>query len=145
MVHASRPGVQVLGRHGGSAERGVPCSLPVLMGHVIVAHSPMMQETHGEKPLRLALIGMSGSGKTFWTKRLAEAGRPSISCDDQIEQRLVSRLAVGGVAGINGVGAWMGVAGHPPFAGSGAHFLAEEIYKLGEGLNGVGRDMLAER
>src|SRR5258708_19766889 len=92
MVHASRPGVQVLGRHGGSAERGVPCSLPVLMGHVIVAHSPMMQETHGEKPLRLALIGMSGSGKTFWTKRLAEAGRPSISSDDQIEQRLVPSL-----------------------------------------------------
>src|SRR5258708_35980370 len=128
MVHASRPGVQVLGRHGGSPERGVPCSLPVLMGHVIVANSPMIQETHGEKPLRLALIGMSGSGKTFWTKRLAEAGRPSISCHDQIEKRLASRLAVGGVAGINGVAAWMGVPGSPALPGAGTPLLAHQIH-----------------
>src|SRR5258708_19610374 len=94
------------------------------MGHVIVANSPMMQETHGEKPLRLALIGMSGSGKTFWTKRLAEAGRPSISCDDQIEQRLASRLAVGGFARINGVAAWMGWPGPPPHAGPETHYPA---------------------
>src|SRR5258707_7602245 len=126
MVHASRPGVQVLGRHGGSPERGVPCSLPVLMGHVIVANSPMMQETHGEKPLRLALIGMSGSGKTFWTKRLAEAGRPSISCDDQIEQRLASRLAVGGVARINRVAAWVGWADSCPHTRRASEYLAAE-------------------
>src|SRR5258708_14089165 len=105
MVHASRPGVQVLGRHGGSAERGVPCSLPVLIGHVIVAHSPMMQETHGEKPLRFALTGMSGSGKTFWTKRLAKAGRPTISCDDHTEQSLLPRIAAAGVSRTTPVGA----------------------------------------
>src|SRR5260370_41573292 len=98
----------------------------------------MMQETHGEKPLRLALIGMSGSGKTFWTKRLAEAGRPSISCDDQIEQRLVPRLAVGGVARNNGVGAGVGWPGRPPYAGRGADYLARKVHTLEDGFNGLG-------
>lgn len=107
------------------------------MGHVIVANSPMMQETHPEKPLRLALIGMSGSGKTFWTKRLAEAGRPSISCDDRIEQRLASRLAAGGFAGINGVAAWMGWPDSPTYAGREADYLAEEIHTLDEVLTGL--------
>jgi len=104
----------------------------------------MMQETHGEKPLRLALIGMSGSGKTFWTKRLAEAGRPSISCDDQIEQRLASRLAVGGFAGINGVAAWMGWPDSPAYAGREADYLAEEIHTLDEVLTGLERNRRQE-
>src|SRR5258708_31146716 len=104
----------------------------------------MMQETHGEKPLRLALIGMSGSGKTFWTKRLAEAGRPSISCDDQIEQRLVPRLAVGGFAGINGVAAGMGSPDRPPHPRREAHYLLARIHTLPEILTGRARDRGAE-
>jgi shikimate kinase len=92
----------------------------------------MTLEIHREKPLRLALIGMSGSGKTFWTKRLAEAGRPGISCDDRIEQRLATRLAAGGYAGINGVAAWMGWPDSPAYAGREADYLAEEIHTLDE-------------
>ena len=92
----------------------------------------MAHETHREKPLRLALIGMSGSGKTFWAKRLAETGRPSISCDDRIEQRLASRLASGGHAGINGVAAWMGWPDSPTYTGREAEYLAEEIHTLDE-------------
>jgi GTPase SAR1 family protein len=114
------------------------------MGHVIVANSPMMQETHGEKPLRLALIGMSGSGKTFWTKRLAEAGRPSVSCDDRIEQRLASRLVPGGFAGINGVAAWMGWPDSPTYPGREADYLAEEIHTLDEVLTGLERERQQE-
>ena len=48
---------------------------------------------------RLALVGMSGSGKTFWTKKLAAAGWRSVCCDDLIEQRLAQRLAAGGLHG----------------------------------------------
>ena len=59
-------------------------------------------------PLRLALVGMSGAGKTFWTKKLAAEGWTAISCDDRIEEKLASRLAAGGHTGINGVAAWMG-------------------------------------
>lgn len=79
------------------------------------------------KPLRLALIGMSGAGKTFWSRQLASAGHPAISCDDKIEERLASRLAAGGYAGINGVAAWMGWPDSPTYAERESQYLSEEI------------------
>jgi len=94
----------------------------------------MRPETNREKPLRLALIGMSGAGKTFWTKKLAASGIPAVSCDDGIEQRLAPRLglAAGGFAGINGVAAWMGWPDSATYAEREAEYLAEEIHTLDE-------------
>ena len=83
-------------------------------------------------PLRLALIGMSGAGKTFWTKKLAAGGWPAISCDDRIEQRLAPQLSAGGYAGINGVAAWMGWPDSATYAEREAQYLAEEISVLDE-------------
>lgn len=85
--------------------------------------------------MRLALIGMSGSGKTFWTKKLSEKGSPAVFCDDRIEQRLAPRLAPGGYTGINGVAAWMGWPDSPTYAEREAEYLAEEIHTLDEVLN----------
>src|SRR5262245_55146089 len=84
------------------------------------------------QPLRLALIGMSGAGKTFWTQRIAETGVPAISCDDVIEEKLAPRLAAGRFAGINGVAAWMGWPDSPAYAEREAQYLAEEIAALDE-------------
>lgn len=92
----------------------------------------MPAEARTEKPLRIALIGMSGAGKTFWAKKLAESGVPAISCDDRIEVRLASRLAAGGYAGINGVAAWMGWPDSPTYTEREAEYLAEEIHTLDE-------------
>ena len=92
----------------------------------------MTAETNKEKPLRLAFIGMSGAGKTFWTKKLAESGVPAISCDDCIEQKLAPRLAAGGYAGINGVAAWMGWPDSPSYAQRESDYLTEEIHTLDE-------------
>ncbi len=92
----------------------------------------MSSEIIAEKPLRLALIGMSGAGKTFWAKKLAEAGVPAVFCDDQIEQRLARRLAPGGYSGINGVAAWMGWPDSATYAQREAEYLAEEIHVLDE-------------
>jgi hypothetical protein len=91
-------------------------------------------------PLRLALIGMSGAGKTFWAKRLAQAGHPSLSCDDRIEQRLRPRLDSGGHSGITGVAAWMGWPDSPSYAAKEAEYLAEETANLGEVLTELERD-----
>ena len=85
--------------------------------------------------MRLALIGMSGSGKTFWTKKLAATSAPAVFCDDQIEQRLAPRLGPGGYSGINGVAAWMGWPPSPTYAEREAEYLAEEIHTLDEVLN----------
>jgi len=95
-------------------------------------------------PLRLALIGMSGTGKTFWTKRLAMAGHASISCDDRIEQRLQLRLQGGGYSGINGVASWMGWPDSTTYAQREAEYLAEEIATLDEVLTDLERDRSRE-
>jgi shikimate kinase len=92
----------------------------------------MAFESNKEKPLRIALIGMSGAGKSFWAKKLAESGHPAISCDDRIEGRLAQRLSAGGYTGINGVAAWMGWPDSPTYAGREADYLAEEIHTLDE-------------
>jgi shikimate kinase len=92
----------------------------------------MTAEMNSEKPLRLALIGMSGAGKTFWTKKLAASGYPASSCDDRIEQKLASRLAAGGYAGINGVAAWMGWPDSATYIERESEYLAEEIHTLDE-------------
>lgn len=91
-------------------------------------------------PLRLALIGMSGTGKTFWSKRLAQTGRSAFCCDDRIEQRLGDHLHAGGYAGISGVASWMGWPDSPTYAQREAQYLAEEIATLDEVLTELERD-----
>jgi shikimate kinase len=93
-----------------------------------------------QAPLRIALIGMSGTGKTFWTRRLALAGHPSICCDDYIEQRLRPHLQGGGYSGINGVASWMGWPDSPTYAQREAEYLAEEIAALDEVLSDLERN-----
>jgi len=92
------------------------------------------------KPLRLALIGMSGAGKTFWTRCIAESGARAISCDDRIEEKLSPRLAARGYAGINGVAAWMGWPDSATYAEREAQYLSEEISTLDEILTELERD-----
>ncbi len=92
------------------------------------------------KPLRLALIGMSGAGKTFWARLIAETGAVAISCDDRIEEKLAPRLAAGGYVGINGVAAWMGWPDSATYAEREAQYLSEEISTLDEILTELERD-----
>ena len=99
----------------------------------------MAGETNMERPLRLALIGMSGAGKTFWTKKLAVSRYDIVSCDDCIEQKLAPRLAADGYAGINGVAAWMGWPDSERYSGRESEYLAEEINALDEILTELGK------
>lgn len=71
---------------------------------------------------------------------MAAEGWTSISCDDQIEERLSSRLAAGGHSGINGVAAWMGWPDNANYAEREAQYLEEEIHTLGEVLTGLERE-----
>ena len=100
----------------------------------------MTMETDKERPLRLALIGMSGAGKTFWTKKLAANRYPTICSDDCIEQKLAPRLAAGGYSGISGVAAWMGWPDSTTYAQREAEYLAEEIHALDEILTELERE-----
>jgi shikimate kinase len=95
---------------------------------------------HLEKPLRLALIGMSGAGKSYWTKRLAAEKIPAISCDDQIEGRLAASLRAGGFRGIIGMAAWMGWPDNPTYSERESQYLSEEIAALDEVLSSLERN-----
>ncbi len=89
-----------------------------------------------DNPLRLALIGMSGAGKTYWAKHLA-AEYPAISADDQIEARLSRALQQGDFRGINGMAAWMGWPDSPTYAERESQYLAEEIASMDEVLTAL--------
>jgi len=95
---------------------------------------------HSDQPLRLALIGMSGSGKSHWAKNLAALGCPTMCCDDQIEARLAPVLQSGGFTGINGVAAWMGWPDSPTYPERESQYLTEEIAVLDHVLSGLEND-----
>lgn len=69
-----------------------------------------MKKLFEKKPLVISLIGMSGRGKSYWSKKLAKYGFRRICCDDLIEQDLAVELKKHGVSGINDMAHWMG---HP--------------------------------
>jgi hypothetical protein len=87
---------------------------------------------------------MSGTGKTFWAKRLAANGHQSISCDDRIEQLLRPQLAAAGHTGTSGVAAWMGWPSNGTYAQREADYLSAEIAALNELLTELERDPTRE-
>lgn len=96
--------------------------------------------TSSDKPLRLALVGMSGAGKSHWTKNLAALGCPTNCCDDEIEARLAPLLKSGGYSGINGVAEWMGWPDSPTYPERESEYLAQEINAVDEVLSALEKD-----
>lgn len=84
--------------------------------------------------IKLSFIGMSGSGKSHWTQKLASAGFRVISVDDRIENRLASDLATGGHRGIGGVAAWMGWPDDPGYPERENKYLECEVRSMGKAL-----------
>lgn len=56
----------------------------------------------------LALIGMSGIGKTFWSKKLESIGFTRFCCDDLIEQELREERIVIPEQGTQALSNWLG-------------------------------------
>lgn len=74
----------------------------------------------------ISLIGMSGSGKTYWSKKLAQNGFTRICVDDLIENKLFSDLSKMGYQGIAGVAKWMGQPYEPKFKENQSYYLKAE-------------------
>lgn len=71
----------------------------------------------------ISLIGMSGSGKTFWSKKMAAFGFARFCCDDLIEEKLSSELKKLGYSGIADVSRWMGQPYDEQYADSSRSYL----------------------
>ena len=60
--------------------------------------------------MHLSFIGMSGVGKSYWAKQLAQAGWLHLDCDAMIAERLGEIIEVGGEEDpVHAVGRWMGM------------------------------------
>jgi shikimate kinase len=86
---------------------------------------------------RLSFIGMSGAGKSYWTRKLASAGFNAIGIDDRIEQKLARELAAGGYRGIGGVAAWMGWPHQPHYRERELRYLVCEVESMREALDEI--------
>jgi shikimate kinase len=81
--------------------------------------------------MRLSLIGMSGSGKSHWSIRLAEIGFHRFCCDEMIARNLSAELtrADGTVMAL---GEWMGFPYEPNYKERETRYLNHEIRVLDE-------------
>jgi shikimate kinase len=89
--------------------------------------------------MRLALIGMSGSGKSYWSKKLAQRGFKRFCCDDLIALKLAPELARSDGTPLT-LGEWMGFPYEAHYRARESQYLACEIQVLNEIL-----DELAEK
>lgn len=81
--------------------------------------------------MRLSLIGMSGSGKSHWSMRLAEIGFHRFCCDEMIARNLSAELTRADGTVID-LGEWMGFPYEPNYKEREARYLTYEIKVLDE-------------
>ena len=60
-----------------------------------------------DKPMRLSLIAMSGSGKSYWSAKLAQLGFQHFDCDRRIASKL-GPVLTGADGKLRSLGEWMG-------------------------------------
>lgn len=81
--------------------------------------------------MKLALCGMSGIGKSYWSSRLAKHGWRRFDCDALIAEKLAAEAGLD-VATVFDLGRWMGWPHEPQYEARGAHYLALEAQVLRE-------------
>lgn len=81
--------------------------------------------------MRLSLIGMAGSGKSHWSRKLAAKGFQRFCCDDRIEEKLAPELTSPAGTSLR-PGPWMGFPWEPTYAEREARYLCRETEVLAE-------------
>ena len=76
--------------------------------------------------MHLSLIGMSGSGKSHWSRRLAKLGFLRLCCDDLIADKLAAELTRSDGT-VMDLGEWMGFPYEPQYRERESKYLACEI------------------
>jgi shikimate kinase len=76
--------------------------------------------------MKLSLIGMSGSGKSYWSKKLEAHGFKRFSCDDVIQKKLQKLLRELQFSSIKDVATWMGQPYEPHYKSASEQYLQFE-------------------
>ncbi|MEM9346589.1 MAG: hypothetical protein AAGB26_08220 [Planctomycetota bacterium] len=77
--------------------------------------------------MHLSFIGMSGVGKSYWAKQLAQAGWLHLDCDAMIAERLGEIIEVGDDEDpVHAVGRWMGMPWDAGYEANEARYLELE-------------------
>ncbi|MBL0714612.1 MAG: hypothetical protein JJV98_13015, partial [Desulfosarcina sp.] len=88
--------------------------------------------------MRIALIGMSGAGKSYWSHRLVQIGFERFGCDDHIGRGLAKNLGLAD-SSLEGLGQWMGFPYEAGFADREAQYLDLERRVLSRFLSELAR------
>ncbi|MBU6333320.1 MAG: hypothetical protein KGS47_02860 [Chloroflexi bacterium] len=84
----------------------------------------------------IALVGMSGVGKSTWAARFHAAGYRHVDCDALIAGEL-ARQYQQSFADLNAIGGWMGMPDAPQFAARERAYLAAEAHVLAAALDAL--------
>ncbi len=86
--------------------------------------------------MHLAFIGMSGIGKSYWARRLAQRGWLHLDCDAMIAERLGELIEVADNEDpVHAVGRWMGMPWTPGYAERETRYLELERAVTAEALD----------
>lgn len=86
--------------------------------------------------MRMALIGMSGAGKSFWSQILSRHGFKAFGCDDHIGRRLAAAEEIDAPS-LDHLGRWMGFPFEPGFARREGRYLSFERAVMNDLLTGL--------
>lgn len=95
-------------------------------------------------PLCVALVGMSGAGKSLWSRRLAAAGFRRYDCDRRIGRRLAVLAGIPKPS-LEAVGRWMGRPADPGYRERAQAYLDLEEVVLNEILDELAAPQAAGR
>ncbi|MFW5774834.1 MAG: shikimate kinase [Chitinivibrionales bacterium] len=91
-----------------------------------------------DTPLRISLIGMSGTGKSFWSFQLAARNFVRYGCDDMIERHLARQIF--GREKAFDMGKWLGFPYDPGYHDRERLYLAREVEVLVDIFHTLGSD-----
>lgn len=83
--------------------------------------------------MHIALIGMAGTGKSFWAGRFEAHGFHRVDCDRMIAEQLSSGLQAADDL-IAALGAWMGLPWEPGYEERAARYQRQEVAVMQEAL-----------
>jgi shikimate kinase len=94
--------------------------------------------------MRIALIGMSGIGKSYWSTRLQEAGFLRFDCDEIIAQKLSQDMGLA-LKTVGDVGQWMGLPTESHYKVRADQYLSLEATVLQEIITALDEDKALEK